>query len=356
MLDQRLKTLAQILVKQSLVVKSGDKVNLELAGDAGLPLARACWQELTLAGALPYLSFADEQNSEFFFTHATSAQLKAKPELALYHARYFDKDLKIFAPENTANLANVKNEILIARSCLLSPVKDLIMTKPWVLTYYPTPALAQAAKLSLRELEDYVFAACNLDWGAMSKLMRRLAKKVTGKRLHLVGRKTDLWLDTLGRQWQIDDWHCNIPGGEIFTSPILDSTSGEIYFEYPVTRHGKTISEIELKFEKGRVVKAKAATNQDFLAQLLQTDASASRVGEIAFGLNPGCDRYLDETLFDEKMAGTMHLALGAGFEECGAPTNKSALHLDIVKEFKTPGSQVWAGETLIMKEGVLQV
>jgi aminopeptidase len=356
MLDQRLQTLAQVLVQQSLAVQPGEKVHLELAGELGLPLARACWQELVLAGALPHLSFADEQNSEFFFSQAGKKQLAAKPELAFYHARFFDKNLRIIAPENVANLAQIKNEILIARSRLMSPVKDLIMTKPWVMTYYPTPALAQAAKMSLRELENYVFAACNRDWRTMSALMRRLAKKVTNQKLHLVGVKTDLWLETKGRTWEIDDWHCNIPGGEIFTSPILDSTEGRIYFEYPVTRHGKTISEIELEFKKGVVTKARAATHEDFLHELLHTDAGANLVGEIAFGLNPGCDRYLDETLFDEKMAGTMHLALGAGFEECGAPTNESALHLDLVKEFKTPGSEVWAGATLIMKAGVLQI
>ncbi len=348
MFDHRLETLAKILVNRSLVVKPADQVCLKLAGMEGLPLARACYQELILAGAQPTFLATDEEMEEFFYAHANSDQLQHPPTLPLHQANFFDKNLIIVAPSNVNHLAQTDTEKILTRSRLHQPVKDIILSKPWVLTYYPTPALAQAAKMSLRQLEDYVFAATNQDWSLLSQEMTTLASQLQDQPLHIVGKQTDLHLSTVGRTWIIDDWRSNMPGGEVFTSPVINSVNGYIYFDFPLTRDGKTISDIYLEFEKGEVVKATASTHQDFLRQLLTTDSGAKLVGEIALGLNAGCHRYLDNVLFDEKMAGTIHLALGAGFPECGQPCNRSALHLDIIKNMQLSGSQFWAGSKLI--------
>ena len=351
MIDQRVTQLAQILVNLSLQVQAGEKVVIKLAGVAGLPLARAAYEEIILAGALPTLQVSDEEMEEFFFAHANEKQLHAEPKLALLEAEFFDKNLAIVAESNVNNLTNVESEKLLIRSRLTKKVREIIMSKPWVLTYFPTPALAQAAGMSLRELENYIFAACDQDWLAMSKKMKKLIAQLNNQKLRFVGKKTDLVLSTRGQKWIGDDWQSNMPGGEVFTSPIKNSVNGHIYFDYPLSRHGQTISGIELEFKNGEVIEANAASNEKFLFALLQTDAGAKFVGEIALGLNPGCNRYLDNVLYDEKMAGTIHLALGAGFPECGTH-NQSALHLDIVKNMKLAGSQIWAGEKLIFADG----
>ncbi|MDO5561338.1 MAG: aminopeptidase [bacterium] len=354
MIDQRVEKLAQVLVKLSLKVQAGEKVVIKLAGVDGLPLARAAYEQIILAGALPHLQVSDEQMEEFFFTHANKKQLTSEPKLALLEAQFFDKSLQIIAESNVNNLTNIESEKILIRSRLSKNVREIIMSKPWVLTYFPTPALAQAAGMSLRELENYIFAACDQDWLAMSKQMKKLIAKLDNQDLHLVGKKTDLTLSTKNQTWIGDDWQSNMPGGEVFTSPVKESVNGKIYFDYPLSRHGKTISGIELEFKNGIVVKAKAATNEKFLLALLQTDAGAKFVGEIALGLNLGCHRYLDNVLYDEKMAGTIHLALGAGFPECGV-YNQSALHLDMVKNMKLAGSQLWAGDKLILADGKLK-
>ena len=355
MQDIRVKKLAQVLVQQSLQVKPAEKVVIKLAGVAGLPLARACYEEIILAGALPSLRVSDEEMEEFFFTYANREQLGAEPKLAMVEAKFFDKNLTIVAESNVNNLTNVESEKLLVRSRLTKDVREVTMKKPWVMTYYPTAALAQAAQMSVREMEDYVFAACDQDWVEMSKLMKKLVAKLTNQDLHLLGNQTDLYLSTKNQSWEIDDWRCNMPGGEVFTSPLKESVHGRIYFDYPLSRHGKTMSGVSLEFKAGKVIKASAKTNQDFLEALLQTDAGAKFVGEIAIGLNKGCHKYLDNILYDEKMAGTMHLALGAGFPECGS-YNQSALHLDLVKNMKLKNCQLWAGKTLIMEAGKLKV
>ncbi len=355
MRDTRLQKLAKILVNQSLMVKRGEKISLKLAGIAGLPLARCCYEEVILAGGLPTLQMSDEQMEEFFFTHASEQQLKTEPKLALLEANFFDKSLTIVAESNVNNLANIESEKLLIRARLSRKVREIIMSKPWVMTYYPTPALAQAANLSLRALENYIFQACFQDWSKMSELMKKLVKVLNNQDLHLIGKKTDLHLSTKGQKWQIDDWHSNMPGGEIFTSPLIESVNGQIYFDYPLSRHGKTMSDVCLQFKNGQVIKATATSQEDFLQALLKTDKGAKFVGEIALGLNPGCDRYLDNILYDEKMAGTIHLALGAGFPECGK-YNRSALHLDLVKNMKLKNSQLWAGKKLILQEGKIKI
>ncbi len=355
MQDPRIKKLAQVLVKQSLAVKSEEKVVIKLAGIAGMPLARACYEEIILAGALPTLQVSDEEMEEFFFTHANEKQLNCEPKLALMEAQFFDKNLTIVAESNVNNLTNIESEKLLVRSRLTKNVREIIMSKPWVLTYFPTPALAQAAQMSVRELENYVFSACDQDWSAMSKLMKKLAAKLKDQEIHIVGKKTDLRLSTQGQTWAVDDWKANMPGGEVFTSPIKESVNGTIYFDYPLSRHGKTLTGVTLTFVDGKVTEAKSETNEDFLQALLRTDAGASFVGEIAIGLNPGCHKYLDNILYDEKMAGTIHLALGAGFPECGQ-YNQSALHLDLVKNMKGKNCVLTAGEKEILVAGKLKI
>ncbi len=352
MRDQRLDKLAATLVGQSLQVTAGEKIALRLVGIEGIELARACGEEIVRAGGLWSVRLSDEQMEEFFLSQANEQQLTSKPDLAEYEASYFDKHLTIIAESNVNNLTNIESEKLLLRSRLSKKTREIIMSKPWVLTYYPTPAIAQAAGMSLRDLENYIFASCNQDWAKMGKKMAALAERLTNQDLEIIGKWTKLHLSTKGMNWVSDDYRSNMPGGEIFTSPVVESVEGVIYFDFPVSRHGKTIKGIELTFEKGVVVKAVSETNQDYLEALLATDAGAKRVGEIALGLNPGCDRYLDNVLFDEKMAGTIHLALGAGFPECGAGVNQSALHLDIVKEMRGKDCLLKAGGKVIMRAG----
>lgn len=352
MRDPRLNQLAEIMVKQCLSAKRNQKVLIKSSSPAGIPLLEACFEAALKAKTFPDYRIGSEQLTEFFFSHANSAQLANPPKFGEYEAKFFDAHINIYADEDTASLSQVPGEKIALRAKLSKNIREIIQSKSWVLTYYPTAATAQAAGLSLHDLEEFFFAATLIDWTKLANKLEKITATLNNTKLHFIGKKTDLSLSTVGKKWIADDWKCNLPGGEIFTSPIPESVEGQIYFDYPLTHQGKEIRDIHLTLKAGRVVHAVASTHQDYLEKLLDTDEGARGVGEIAFGVNEGCTRFMNNVLFDEKMAGTIHLALGAGFAETGPTYNSSGLHLDIIKDMHSKNSQVFANEKLIYQAG----
>jgi aminopeptidase len=229
----------------------------------------------------------------------------------------------------------------------------------WVLTAYPTNGAAQDAEMSLAEYEDFIFDAALLAdgdpvarWGAFADELQRVVEFLSTKEeLRFVAEGTDLTFAVGGdRTWVAADGHENFPDGEVFTAPLDDSAEGEITFTFPAVFRGRQVDDVRLRFHAGEVVEATASSGEDFLQEMVALDDGARRVGELAFGLNEAVRVFTRNTLFDEKIGGTMHLALGSAYPECGG-TNRSALHWDMICDLRT-GGEVYADGELVYRAG----
>jgi aminopeptidase len=228
----------------------------------------------------------------------------------------------------------------------------------WVGTAYPTEAFAQDAEMSLREYEDFVFNACLPDpndpigyWQEVSRQQARIIDYLKDKKIvHVVAPDTDLTLSIEGRTFINCDGKENFPDGEIFTGPVENSVEGHVRFTYPACYEGREVEDVQLWFEKGRVAKAAAKKNEDYLLKTIDTDEGSQYLGEFAIGTNKGITRFTKNTLFDEKIGGTCHMALGAGYPESGS-RNKSAIHWDMVCDLRQGGA-IYVDDMLFYKDG----
>jgi aminopeptidase len=266
-----------------------------------------------------------------------------------------DALLVIDAPENTRDAAAVPVERLEAVQHALLPVTERVTshTVPWVGCQYPTPALAQDAGMSTEEFADFLYGACLLDWDAERERMRRYADRFdAASEVRIVADGTDLTLSVEGRSMEVDAGGANIPGGEFFCSPLESSAEGVITFgEFPAVYHGREVRGVRLRFEHGVVVEASADANEQFLLDVLDSDEGSRRLGELGIGCNPGITRHMRNVLFDEKIDGTVHLALGQGFANLGG-TNESKVHWDIVKDLRLPGSRIELDGEVVQRDG----
>jgi aminopeptidase len=289
-------------------------------------------QRASLTGYTTNIPWAQEAPEELL---ATPAAIEA------YAFDNADGWIAIEAPENTREQTGLPAERLARLQSGIRPHLERMFTHElrWVGCQYPTPALAQEAGLSLQEFEDFLYGACLLDWDAERERMSQYARHFdTAEEVRLVGPRTDIRLGVAGRSALVDAGGANMPGGEFFLSPVEDSAEGEIVFgEFPAVYNGREVAGIALRFEAGRVVEASATANEEFLLEMLDLDEGSRRLGELGIGCNPGITRYMNNTLFDEKMDGTAHLALGNGLPEVGG-TNISQLHWDIVKDLRQGG------------------
>ena len=289
-------------------------------------------QRASLTGYSTNIPWAQEAPEELL---ATPASIEA------YAFDNADGWIAIEAPENTREQTGLAAERLARLQSGLRPHLERMFTHElkWVGCQYPTPALAQEAGLSLQEFEDFLYGACLLDWDAERERMSQYARHFDdAEEVRLVADETDIRIGVAGRSALVDAGGANMPGGEFFLSPVEDSAEGEIVFgEFPAVYNGREVAGIALRFEAGRVVEASATANEEFLLEMLDLDEGARRLGELGIGCNPGITRYMNNTLFDEKMDGTAHLALGNGLPEVGG-TNVSQLHWDIVKDLRQGG------------------
>jgi len=231
------------------------------------------------------------------------------------------------------------------------PVSDEILKKRWCLTVHPCTGLAQEAKMSLSDYQDFVYGATLLDWEKEAALMLKLKTKLEQyKTIRYVGSDTDLTASTQDRTWVASVADKNLPSGEVFTSPVETPTEGRIYFDIPFLYAGTEIQGVRLQFRKGKVVKFSAERGQPALEALLGVDEGARRLGEMAIGTNRGIKRYTLNMLFDEKIGDTVHCALGNAYPECRG-TNQSAVHVDMIKSMKEEGT-ILAGEEVVYEKG----
>ena len=345
--------LAQILVNYSVAVKKGEKVVIT-ASPQGMPLARQVYRLCLQKGAYPHLNFSPEDLDFLFYRYASLTHLKRKPEVALFLARWADKFIRIVTDLNPRQLASVPPRKITLRTKAYEPVKKIMLSKKWVLTYYPTHSLAQTAGLSLEELREIYFKACLQDWKKIKKQLLKIKSLLdNAPKVEVKGEKTHLTFSLTGRFACAAAGEYNMPDGEVFAAPNEDSVEGEIFFDLPSLYQGKIVEKVFLVFKKGQVVKATAERGEEVLKAALATDAGARRLGEFALGANFGISRVMLNTLFDEKIGGTIHLALGNAYpEKEGGGRNHSAIHWDLVKDMRKKGSLVSVNGRPLLKEG----
>ncbi|MFH1332065.1 MAG: aminopeptidase [archaeon] len=355
MADPRVEKLAQILVNHSLTVKKGSKIAVNYQAEAH-PLAMECYKLILKKGAYPIMHAAMSGLQYAYFKYASKEQLKKFPDLVMYEAKYADGEINIGASYNSRELTNIDAAKIAVRRKVTKPISDVIRKKRnWVIVEYPTNGLAQDAEMSLDEAEDFVYNATNIDWKKVEKQGEKLKKVIDkGNEVRIIGKETDIRFSIKGRKGENSAGKFNMPDGEVFTSPIENTTKGFITFEYPAIYGNKEVEGVKLAFRDGRVVQAGARKNQDYLLKMLKVDHGASRLGEFGIGINYGIKKFTKRILFDEKIGGTIHLALGESFPECGG-INQSAIHWDMIKDLRKEG-QVYVDNKLIIKNGKILV
>jgi aminopeptidase len=367
MADPRVETLAKILVDYSVAVQPNQLVRIS-GGSEGAPLILAVYQRVLERGAHPFLQVEPEEAEELLYAYASDAQLDYVPPFMKDMIEQIDATIAIWTDVNTKQLTSADPAKQSRRSVAMRPLSDRLLERAakkklrWSGTLYPTQAFAQDAEMSLREFEDFVYKGCLVQepdpikaWKKISKKQHRLADWLNkAKKIHVVGPDTDLKLEVTGRKWINCDGHENFPDGEIFTGPIEKSVNGHIRYTYPACYFGREVEDVRLQFKEGKVIKATAAKNDKFLLKMLESDKGARYVGEFAFGTNSGIQRFTKNILFDEKIGGTIHLALGKGFPESGSK-NKSAIHWDMVCDLRK-GGEVRVDGTLFLKDGKILV
>jgi aminopeptidase len=340
--DPRVDEYAALLVEKCLDVQPGWQVILS-GGALARPLIEAASTAIGRRGAwvLQRVSLTGVGINVPWALVAPEERLAKMAPIEAHAWEHADALLSIVAPENTRELSRLPADRLALVQGATREHYDRVFTHEltWVGCQFPTPALAQEAEMSLDEFADFLFGACLLDWDAERERMRRYAELFDDAEVvRIVAGDTDLSLDISGRSTAVDAAGANMPGGEFFCCPLEDSAEGVIVFsEFPAVYQGKEVEDITLRFEGGRVTDASATKNEEFLFSMLDLDDGSRRLGELGIGCNPGITRYLKNTAFDEKIDGTVHLALGNGLPQVGG-TNVSRLHWDIVKDLRQGG------------------
>lgn len=337
MADPRITQLARTLVHYSTELKRGERVLIR-GSELAEPLILAVYREALVVGALPTVWPSFEEAGWVFFDTASEEQLGWTDPLQIAAAEQADAYISVSAPKNLKMLTSVDPAKQVVVQKARRAFLDVLLQKRWVICELPTPALAQEAGMSMAEFEDFSFGAVSVDWPAMrDELARRKQQFEAAKEVRVVGKGTDLRLGVGGRTWIPDEGKHNMPGGEIFTGPIEDSVEGEIVYDFPAVYGGREVEGIRLRFEAGRVVDASATRGEEFLISMLDADAGARTLGELGVGTNYGIQRHVKSILFDEKIGGTVHLAVGRAYEETGG-TNQSAVHWDMIKDLRDGG------------------
>ncbi|HEX3361461.1 MAG TPA: aminopeptidase [Solirubrobacterales bacterium] len=348
--DPRTQNLAKILVGYSTKVKEGEVVSID-GESAAAPLLLAVYEEVLKAGGNPVLNVALDGQIAAYFKHASDKQLEWISPFAEWMVDNADVRIAIGASTNTRELSGVPPERQTLRQSATGHLMNRAMERSatgdfrWVYTLFPTSAYASEAEMSLADYEDFYYGACLADdpdpltaWTRASEETERLAGLVEGhEEVRIVAPGTDLKLGIEGRKFIPCIGDHNMPDGEFFTGPVEDATEGEVSFHLPAVIGGREVSGVRLKFEAGRVVDASADRGEEFLIAQLDSDDGARTLGELGIGTNYGIDRGTREVLLDEKLGGTIHLAIGQSYPESGG-TNQSAVHTDLVCDLRLGG------------------
>jgi aminopeptidase len=362
--DPRVERLADLVTGYSLGLGEGQVVRID-GEESALPLVTALYRSALRRGALPYVQVRPEGIDEILLAEGSEEQLTYISESERLQGEQFDAWVSLWSSSNTRALTRAdparRRLQLSAHYRLVQRRWERIATGElaWCGTLFPTQAHAQDAEMSLAEYEDFVFGACHVGgdedpvahWESVSAELRARTLELQHVReIRIVGPDTDLRVVVEDRPWLPSEGKHNMPDGEVFTSPVETGTEGDIYFAFPSIFQGQEVENVRLRFREGRVVHAEATSGEDYLRALIDTDEGSAVLGEIAFGLNYEIDRFTRDILFDEKIGGTMHVALGGGFDEAKTE-NKSDLHWDLICDLREDG-EVYADGELIWKAG----
>jgi aminopeptidase len=357
--DPRVENLARILVGYSLEVAEGETCLIE-GSAAGEPLIAAVYEEVLRAGGHPVVAMSFDGQAAVYLRQASDAQLEWISPVSRWAAEEADCLVAIGADTNTRELSGIPPERQATRRKATRELLETTMKRSaegshrWVYTLFPTNGYASDAEMSLTEFEDFYFRACLADdhepltaWKRASAETERLAGWIEGHReVRVLAEGTDIRLGIEGRKFVPCVGDRNMPDGEFFTGPIEDSVEGIVSFDLPAMIGGREVSGVRLRFEAGKVVDASAERGEPFLIESLDSDEGARRLGELGIGTNYGIDRGTRDVLLDEKIGGTVHMALGASYPETGG-TNESSIHYDMVCDLRTGGRIEVDGEVL---------
>jgi aminopeptidase len=353
MADPRVEEYARLLVERSIGVQPGWQV-LVVSQPAARPLLEEVVRLIARRGAYPLVRFSyvmEQLPFRTLWAEEAPMELLDQPAPAdKYVWDTVDAWMLLGAPENAREGADIPSE---RRDAMAKGQADFLarrlrMEIPWVTCRFPCPALAQDADMGLKAFEDFLYGAVLLDWDAEGEKMKRIAERFDrANDVRIVGDETDLRFSLEGRHGEVDDGHANMPGGEVFYSPVEESTEGVVSFlEYPAYQEPDLVDGVRLVYRDGKVVEASATSNDEALLSKLDRDEGARVLGEFGIGCNPGIQRYMKNTLFDEKMYGTIHLAIGAGLPTIGGK-NQSSVHWDMVKDLRAGGRIECDGEVV---------
>lgn len=366
MTDPRLTKWAETLVRYSLYLQPEEQVLIRV-DEAAIPLAKEVYRMALSAGAHPHVEVRLDDLDEIFLTTAGEGQLDWVSPIKQKEYETIDALCAITAPTNTSSLSGVETAKQARAQQASKVVRQSLFSRAaegkakWNLTLYPTPAAAQNAKMSLANYEDFLLRAMLLDkedpaaaWHAFSQDQQRYVDYLNKvETVRFLARDTDITLRVGGRTWINSDGHKNFPSGEIFTGPWEDSVNGQVRYTFPTAHLGHEVDDVRLTFANGCVVKAEAARGLEFLETMLDSDAGARTLGEVAIGNNYGVQQFTRNTLYDEKIGGTFHLALGNSYPETGG-SNVSAVHWDMVCDMRPEagGGAIYADGVLIHENG----
>ncbi len=368
MADPRVSKFANVLVQHSARVVPGDRILLE-GTTAAEPLLRELYIQILEKGGHPHLMMAlpglmPFSQDEMYLTYAKDTQLDFVPTFYKLAYEQFEGRIRIHSATNTKGTSNIDPEKIQRRSKANSVITEAQFRRggagefKWVTTLYPTEAYAQDASMSLKEYEDFVFSAVHANeedpisfWKSVEKKQQSAVDFMKGKnQVILRGPNVDLTLSVKGRTFMNSFGTFNMPDGEIYTGPVENSVNGWVKFTYPANYGGTSVEGAELTFSNGRVETAKADKNQEFLLKTLESDAGSRHLGEFAIGTNFDIQQFTGNILFDEKIGGSFHMALGAGYPETGSK-NKSSIHWDMICDMRTESEILVDGE-LFYKNG----
>jgi len=341
--DPRITKLANIMVHYSLALKPGQQVLIR-AHPLAEELSLAVYEEAIRAGANVFILTDTPGAQEIFYKYASESQLEYVSPISKMVSETFDASMDIWSEHNTHSLAGIDPRRMARAAKAKASIMKTIMERAskkelrWCLTVYPTHAMAQEADMNLADYREFVYSAGMLNeedpvthWKKVGREQQKMVDWLKGHdQVLLKGSNVDLKMSIKERLFIPCDGQVNFPDGEIFTGPVEDSVEGWVRFKYPAIHYGQEVTDIQLWFEKGRVVKENADKNQELLTAQLNTDAGSRSLGEFGIGTNYGITRFTKNMLFDEKMGGTIHLAVGAGYPESGSK-NESGIHWDML-------------------------
>lgn len=359
MKDPRIELLAKTLINYSVNLQPGENILIENFGNE-VPLTKELIKEAYKAGGVPYLSIKNNELLRVLLNECSDEQIKAMSSFEIDRMKQMKAYIGIRAGENVSEMGAVPSgKMKIYMQHYLKPLhsEQRVKHTKWCILRYPNHSMAQLASMATDVFEDFYFQVCNLDYSKMSAAMNSLVN-LMGKtdKVRLTGKETDLSFSIKGLPAIKCDGKMNIPDGEVFTAPIRDSVNGVISYNAPAVYQGVTFENIRLEFKDGKIIKA-AANDTERINKIFDTDEGARYVGEFSLGLNPYIETPMKDTLFDEKIKGSIHFTPGSCYDECDNG-NKSAIHWDLVfiQRPEYGGGEIWFDDTLIRKDGVFVV